>query len=216
MHASTNLDAKPIETKKTFISNEESDEEENEVVEKYSKILMNHSKDENDLAFDENLLMDTVRPRAKAETEGQMSENNKTTEKKVENIDIAKKKSETDEKNENLIKLRSQNEKNAKIDKTDSNNSTNQETNVPKRYSSRKERNEAALKEKQEIKNVVRNKFYNIANNSKVWKTFFGNFSITNKNEIASKDDARKIIDEHDFDYLNFYETEVQTFGGNM
>lgn len=218
-----NSDAKNIETKKTFVSNEESDEEENEVVEKYSKILMNHSKDETDLAVDENLLMDTVRPRAKAETEGQMSENNKNiAEKQGEITDIVKKKSEASEKNENFLKLKSQNDKNVKIDKNDNfetknnNNPTNPENNVPKRFSSKKERNEAALKEKQEMKTIVRNKFYNMANNSKVWKTFFGNFAITNKNEITSKDNSRKIIDEHDFDYLNFYETEVQTFGGNM
>jgi len=75
-----------------------------------------------------------------------------------------------------------------------------------------------------EIKEKLKNRFLTFANGNKVLKNIFGNNPANNKNEavinvkneINLLKEESKIINENEFDFLNFYENEERNFGGDM
>lgn len=161
---------------------------------------------------------ESIKPRNKAETEI----------KKQENIEEVKKnRTETEE---NFIRPNGSKKvtilddtNSIKLERSDPNNDTPKINNsmtqslesnpVPKRLSSKKERSEQKAKENYDLRVMMKTKFYNLTNNSKVLQTFFGNKANNNKNDCKEKN---KIIDDDIFDCFNFYENQIPNFNGNM
>lgn len=198
--------------------NEDSDGDESEIIENFSKMLLGNSKEEE------------FQDKSKKKEEIEEKPKRKETEERK------KQKEEPEEKNDNKMRISDE----LKPESIDLKPSVNFNSQIPiiekpiskkntidkiseKRQTFKKDKNIAQNSPRKTIldpRAILKNNFNNFASNNKILKRFLGklmkNETVLQAVEPEKNDVMKKIIDDSDFDYLNFYENEIPNFGGNM